>query len=129
MNNDGDPYDSMYDYTLTFQASEFPPVMKAYAGYWSVTAYLGDVIMHMIHNPIDRYKIDGKMEGLVYDDNGALTLYIQKKRATNWLPTPDPEFAGYESGAFHLVMRVYLPKDEGVQYSPPGVIKAGHADP
>lgn len=104
--------------------------MEELGGYWSVTAYLGAELAQLIHSPIDRYVINViTTEGLVYDDNGALTLYLQKKRpdtdakAANWLPSPDPEFAGYETGAFHLVTRVYLPNDR--TYFPPGVIKAG----
>ena len=80
---------------------------EQYGGFWSVTVYptLWGPRSSLVHNPIDRYAINGKTTpGLVYDANGALTLYIQKIRpdtdakAANWLPTPDPEFGGYETG-------------------------------
>ena len=108
--------------------------MEQYSGFWSITAYLGSGwdaernLGVLIHNPIDRYAINGKSTpGLVYDDDGALTLYIQKTRpdtdakAANWLPTPDPEFGGYETCEFHLVLRNYEPnKVAGPALTVPG---------
>ena len=129
-----EPLDSTkYDYTLTFLPGQFPPVMEQYGGFWSVTVYLGSPGPGtLVHNPIDRYMINGKATpGLVYDAYGALTLYIQKTRpntdaqAANWLPTPDPEFGGYETGEFHLLMRYYMPED--TDYYPPSVVEAGPA--
>ena len=86
----------------------------------------------LIHNPIDRYLINGvNTPGLVYDANGALTLYIQKTRpdtdakAANWLPTPDPEFGGYETGGFQFMLRLYMPED--LDYLPPDIVKGGPA--
>ena len=131
---DGDALDSTkYDYTLTFAPGQFPPVAEQYGGFWSVTVYLGlGGLGSLVHNPIDRYAVNGRTTpGLVYDVNGALTLYIQKTRpdtdakAANWLPTPDPEFGGYETGEFHLIMRYYEPED--MDYLPPGIVKAGPA--
>ena len=129
---DNDLLDSMkYDYTLTFSSGQFPPVAEQYGGFWSVTAYLGlgPELGTLVHNPIDRYAINGMTTpGLVYDTNGALTLYIQKTRpnteakAANWLPAPDSEFGGYETGEFHLVIRLYVPED--LYYFPPGIVKA-----
>ena len=128
---EGDPLDSTkYDYTLTFPPGQFPPVLVQYGGFWSITAYLGSG--DLVHNPIDRYVINGATTpGLVYDVNGALTLYFQKTRpdtgekAANWLPTPDPEFGGYETGDFHFMLRLYVPED--LDYFPPGIVKAGPA--
>ena len=130
---DGDSLDSVkHDYTLTFSPGQFPPVAEQYGGFWSLAVYLGVSQGSVVHNPIDRYYVDGKMTpGLVYSDNGVLTLYLQKTRpdtdakAANWLPTPDPEFGGYETGEFHLLLRVYIP--ENVDYFPPAILKAGPA--
>ena len=67
--------------------------------------------------------------GLVYDANGVLTLYIQKTRpdtnakAANWLPTPDPEFGGYETGGFQFMLRLYMSED--LDYLPPDIVKGG----
>ena len=128
---DGDPLDSTkYDYTLTFSPGQLPHVVEEYGGFWSITAYLPSGAL--IHNPIDRYLINGvNTPGLVYDTNGALTLYIQKMRpdtdakAANWLPTPDPEFGGYETGGFQFMLRLYMPED--LDYLPPDIAKGSPA--
>ena len=136
---DGHALDSTkYDYMLTFAPGQFPPVAEQYGGFWSVTVYLGPgwgpqrKLGSLVHNPIDRYAVNGRTTpGLVYDANGALTLYIQKTRpdtdakAANWLPTPDPEFGGYETGEFHLLLRAYVPED--IEYIPPAIVKIGPA--
>ena len=122
----GDLLDSTENnYTLTFPSGKFPPVKEG--GFWSVTLYRAQV-GQLVHNPIDRYSIGDRTEGLVYDDKGALTLYIQRKKPTNaanWLPSPDPEYAGYKSGVFYIVCRIYWPTDEAIRgpYMPPGVLK------
>ena len=130
---DGDLLDSTrYNYTLTISPGEFPNVVEAFGGFWSITVYLrsGLVLGSLVHNPIDRYAISSNDHGLVYDANGALTLYFQSKRpdtdekTANWLPTPDPDFGGYQSGDFHVRMRVYLSQNTSVPYYPPGITKA-----
>ena len=136
VDSDGDLLDgTKYDYTLTFSPGNFPPVVEAYGGFWSVTVYLGSGLPDkgiLVHNPIGRYVINGMITpGLVYNANGALTLYIQKTRpdtdakTANWLPTPDPEFDSFETGGFHLILRVYVPED--LDYYPPSIVKAGPA--
>ena len=127
---DGDDFDSTkHNYTLTFPAGKLPSVKDG--GFWSVTMYrLPERLF--AHNPIDRYSIGDRTEGLVFD-NGSLTLYIQKgkpdteAKAANWLPAPDPEFGGFKTGLFSLTMRIYWPTEEALSepYMPPGVIKAG----
>ncbi len=129
---DEDTFDSTkHNYTLTFPAGKFPSVKDG--GFWSVTMYrLPERLL--VHNPIDRYSIGDRTEGLVFED-GALTLYIQKEKpdteakAANWLPAPDPDFGGYKSGLFSLTMRVYWPMEEDLSlpYMPPGVVKVGVA--
>ena len=133
IDSDGDFLNSTkHDYTLTFSPGQFPHVAEQYGGFWSLAAYLGVRQGLLIHNPIIRYCIGGTTTpGLIYDDNGALTLYIQKTRpdsdamVVNWLSTPDPDFGGYETGEFHLHFRVYVP--DNVDYFPPAVVKAGPA--
>ena len=51
------------------------------------------------------------MEGYVYNDDGSLTLYLQKDSPgkaleKNWLPTPD--------GPFYATLRLYGPKEEAL---------------
>ena len=109
---DGDVLDSINNYTLTLLPDQIPPVVEEYSGFWSITVYTGpgwgphQELGSFVHNPIDRYLINGMTTGLVYDANGALTLYIQKTRpdtdakAANWLPTPDPEFGAMRQEFF-----------------------------
>lgn len=128
---DGDTLDSTkYDYTLTFPAGSLPAVKDG--GFWSITMYRMPEKL-LVHNPLDRYSIGDRTEGLVFDENGALTLYIQKGKPdtaaelANWLPAPDPNYAGYATGLFSLTARIYWPTEETLKgiYMPPGVVKAG----
>jgi hypothetical protein len=126
---DGDSFNSTkHNYTLTFSVGGLPTVKDG--GFWSITMYrLPEKLF--VHNPIDRYSIGDRTEGLVYE-NGALTLYIQKDKPdtdtklANWLPAPDPNYAGYNTGLFRLTMRIYWPTEEALKkpYLPPGVLKA-----
>ena len=52
----GDPIDrTKYDYTLTLLPGQFPPVVEAYAGFWSISAYEGSGpdLGNLIHNSAD----------------------------------------------------------------------------
>lgn len=128
---DGDVLDSVqHRYTLIFQSGTFPPVQEG--GFWSVTMYRLPQRL-LVHNPINRYSIGDRTEGLVYGDDGSLTLYIQKNKpdtdtmAANWLPAPDPTYANYESGLFCVIMRIYWPTEQDIDsvYMPPGINKVG----
>jgi hypothetical protein len=59
-----------------------------------------------VENPIHRYAIGSRTEGLKYNSDGSLDLYIQaeapRSHGSNWLPAP--------AGPFVLTMRLYLPK-------------------
>ncbi|MGN6160337.1 MAG: DUF1254 domain-containing protein [Marmoricola sp.] len=89
-------------YKITFPAGQTPPV-KAF---WSLTLYNSENFL--VANPINRYAIGDRTAGLVRNRDGSLTLYLQHLRPAsaaqraNWLPAP--------SGAFHLMLRLYLPK-------------------
>ncbi len=91
-------------YTLTFNKGNLPPVKS----FWSITMYDGKTQL-LIKNPIDRYLVNSSMMNeFVSDDNGELTIYVQKdspgkKLEANWLPAPD--------GPFYCVMRLYGPED------------------
>lgn len=115
---EGDSFDSTrYKYTLTFPAGNLPSVKDG--GFWSITMYRMPEKL-LVHNPIDRYLIGDHTEGLVFDD-GALTLYIQKEKPdsdaekANWLPAPDPDYAGYDTALFSLTVRIYWPTDEALK--------------
>ena len=111
---DGQTLDgSKHNYTLTFGASQLPPVK----GFWSLTMYDGKTQL-LIKNPIDRYLINSPMlPQLKKNKDGSLTLYIQKDspgkdKESNWLPAPD--------GPIYLVMRLYWPKTQPPSILPPG---------
>ena len=82
----GEPLDSAHRYTLHFDHDALPPVNA----FWSLTMY--DPESYLVANAIDRYAL-GDRSGLSYDDDGSLTLYIQREQPdaateANWLPTP-----------------------------------------
>jgi hypothetical protein len=97
----GRALDGSYAYTLTFAVK--PPV----DAFWSVTMYsLPDY--YLVPNPSRRYSIGDRSPGLVYGEDGSLTLVMCRRRprdrdeAANWLPTPD--------GEFRPILRMYMPR-------------------
>jgi hypothetical protein len=114
---DGNKLDcSKNRYTLTFPASQNPPV-KAF---WSVTMYDGKTQL-LIENPLNRYLINSRMlPDLKKNQDGSLTLYLQqdspgKELESNWLPAPD--------GPIYVVMRLYWPQEAALtgSWRPPTV--------
>jgi hypothetical protein len=107
---------SVANYVLRFEKGHLPPV-KAF---WSITLYQPPLIQ-MVENPIKRYSIGDRTRGLTYEEDGALTLYIQHKtpgleKESNWLPCPD--------GPFMLALRNYWPDEERFSsFIPPDVRK------
>jgi hypothetical protein len=115
---DGDELDgSKHSYVLHFNADKLPPV-KAF---WSLTMYkLPEQLL--VENEIDRYKIGDATEGLQYNADGSLDLYIQKDHPgkeleSNWLPA--------HNGKFSLQARFYWPEKDALNplYVPPAVEK------
>ena len=78
------------NYTLAFPAGNTPPVNA----FWSVTMYDGKS-QFLIKNPINRYLINSPMmPNMKKNEDGSLTLYIQKDKPgndkeANWLPAPN----------------------------------------
>ncbi|MEU5220637.1 DUF1254 domain-containing protein [Streptomyces sp. NPDC020807] len=100
---DEPPTGAGHGHVVHFPAGHLPPARF----FWSLTAYrLPD--RFLVANEIDRYSIGDRTPGLVYDDDGGLTLHLRKdrpsdpKEAANWLPVPD--------GPFSLILRVYGPE-------------------
>ncbi|KQX09774.1 hypothetical protein ASC82_28380 [Streptomyces sp. Root431] len=96
------PNAAHHAYTVRFAPGRLPPARF----FWSATMYrLPERLL--VDNEIDRYSIGDRTPGLVHDDDGGLTLYVQKdrpadpKQAANWLPAPD--------GPFTVAIRVYGP--------------------
>lgn len=107
------------EYTLHFTKEQLATTAKT--GFWSITMYGDDY--QLVSNSINRFNIRKSTKGLKYNDDGSLTLYIQRKppegHESNWLPTP-------EKGIFRLNYRVYLPDEpmrqwETVENYLPGV--------
>jgi len=116
---DGNPLNaSENNYSIAFEKNELPPV-KAF---WSLTMYDGKTQL-LIDNAIHRYLINSPMmDDFVMNEDGSLTLYIQKKSPgtsleTNWLPAPD--------GPFYCVLRLYGPEDKALKgtWTNPPLIK------
>lgn len=103
----GDALDcSKHSYVLHFDKSEIPPV-KAF---WSLSMYkLPEQLF--IENEINRYVISSATEGLKYNEDGSLDVYIQKDnpgkdKVSNWLPAHD--------GLFSLQARLYWPNPDAL---------------
>jgi hypothetical protein len=119
---EGNPFDGNAKYQLTLGTE--PPVNA----FWSVTMYdtsYDGTAGYMVKNPINRYLINSTTEDLVLDDDGGLTITMQRDKPTdpgeraNWLPTPD--------GRFYLALRMYWPKPAALDgtWSPPPVVRVG----
>jgi hypothetical protein len=98
---DGRPLSGRHRYTIRFPRGQLPPANA----FWSVTIYGKD--RYLVPNPIDRYAIGDRTEGLRRGRDGSLTIYVQHARpraaaVANWLPAP--------SGSFRLAMRIYEPR-------------------
>jgi hypothetical protein len=97
---DGQPLDGATGMSCGW--SKLPPV----DAFWSLTMY--DVPdLYLVANPIDRYSIVDRTQGLHTDADGSVTIDLQADspgpgKEANWLPTA--------AGAFRPVMRMYQPK-------------------
>lgn len=113
---DGNPLSGDCHYKINFK--EVPPV----EAFWSITMY--DMPnYYLVENEIQRYSIGSRTQGLTYNEDGSLTIYISKEPPvdkalkTNWLPSP--------TGRFRPMLRMYLPKDRitSKEYIIPGIQK------
>ncbi|MEZ5148099.1 MAG: DUF1214 domain-containing protein [Bacteroidales bacterium] len=102
---------------MHFDADQLPPA-KAF---WSMTMYKLPAQL-LIENEINRYVIGSATDGLEYNDDGSLDIYIQKEnpgkdKVSNWLPAYD--------GPFSLQSRFYWPDPDALDplYAPPAVKK------
>lgn len=103
VDKDGQFLDGQHTYQVTFNPE--PPNNA----FWSITMYnIPDFFM--IENPINRYSIGDRTDGLIYNQDGSVTLTISAEKPTdpaqlaNWLPAPKTKF--------RPILRIYLPKDE-----------------
>jgi len=108
----GNRLDGSQPLLLKFQANAMPPCHA----FWSLTAYGTD--MYLVENEINRWSISDRTPGLVYDDDGSLTIHISAARPAeiaNWLPVPN--------GPYIMGMRVYEGHDDVIecQWFPPSL--------
>lgn len=118
VDEDGQPLNGAHRYKLTF--ASLPPARA----FWSVTMYdtaYDGTAGYLVENPIDRYLVNSTTPGLVTNDDGSLTITIQReqpetaKEQANWLPAPD--------GPFYLVLRMYWPEQAALNgsWTPPPI--------
>jgi hypothetical protein len=104
-------------YVLHFAKGELPPV----SAFWSLTMY--DQNRFLVANPIDRYSVGDRTQGLKRNADGSLDIVLQasrpKRNASNWLPAP--------KGAFNLTLRLYQPKPSVLKgsWTLPTITRAG----
>ncbi|MFB7140758.1 DUF1254 domain-containing protein [Gottfriedia sp. NPDC056225] len=116
--SDGNTLSGQNQYIIHFDKNNLPPVND----FWSICIY--DSTNFFVANPINRYSIGDRTEGLKYNDDGSLDIYVQSTapagHETNWLPSP----SSTTNPGFALLLRMYTPK-ESVQnnsYIIPSVI-------
>ncbi len=108
---DGNPFDGDATYQLIL---ETPLPVNAF---WSVTMYdtsYDGTAGYLVENPINRYLINSTTEGLVIDDDGGLTITMQRGE-----PTDPHERANS--------LRMYWPKSAALDgtWTPPPVTRVG----
>jgi hypothetical protein len=109
----GKPLTGKSRYRVRFAAGQLPPV----DAFWSLILYDADFFLYK--NPLNRYSISDRTEGLLRQPEGSLDIFLQHQKvdsgASNWLPAPD--------GNFQLVLRTYQPKPEILrrEWKPPFV--------
>lgn len=102
---------------LRFEPGQLPPVDL----FWSITMYNLPQRL-LVDNPINRYSIGDRTEGLKYGADGSLEIYMQSEnpgpdKVSNWLPAP--------AGPFYFVGRFYGPRATAIdgRWSLPALIE------
>ena len=94
-------------YRIRFEKGGLPPV----SAFWSLAVY--DIrTAKLVENELRRYSLGDRTPGLVYGDDGSLTIALQadepSEPGVNWLPTPSGPLP------FIAVMRMYEPREEAL---------------
>jgi hypothetical protein len=114
----GDLLTGVSRYRLRFEKGALPPV----DAFWSLAVY--DIrTAKLAENEIQRYSLGDRTPGLVYGDDGSLTIALQAAKPSepglNWLPSPRGPLP------YIAVMRMYEPKAEALsgEYTLPRVTR------
>ncbi len=88
-----------------------PPGGVPVDAFWSLTMYTvtPEGRYFFVENPINRYSIGDRTQGLTAEPDGSLEILIQHDRPgdaqiANWLPAPE--------GPMRLALRAYLPRED-----------------
>lgn len=109
VDDQGRPLDGMHRYTLCFPPGARPQV----DAFWSLTLYRKSDCL-LVDNPIDRYSIGDRTQGLQWDADGGLRIAIQHaapsepRDRANWLPAP--------AEPFYLTLRLYQPRQAHLEF-------------
>jgi len=103
---EGKVLDGNRHWVLRFEPGKLPPVTE----FWSITMY-NLPQRFLVDNPLTRYSIGSRTEGLKLGADGSLEIYMQAdnpgpEKESNWLPAP--------KGPFFFVGRFYGPKQEAL---------------
>ncbi len=95
---DGNKLNGTNKYVLHLAKDQIPPVTV----FWNLNMFGDD--MFFVENDMKRYSIGSSTDGLKYNKDGSVDIYIQnenpgKDKQSNWLPSP--------KGSFNLTMRLY----------------------
>jgi hypothetical protein len=92
-----------------------PPNGLPVDAFWSLTIYEGtpDGRWYLIQNPMERYSIGNRTQGLVREKDGSIIIMIQPNQpegemAANWLPST-------KDAPIRLALRAYLPRKELIE--------------
>ncbi|MCM2534667.1 DUF1254 domain-containing protein [Neobacillus pocheonensis] len=103
--SNGNPLNGANKYVIHMTKEEIPQVK----GFWSISMYGAD--QFLVKNPINRFTMGDRTEGLQYNADGSLDIYIQNEaplgHESNWLPAP--------KGDFNLMLRMYIPSKETIE--------------
>jgi len=104
-------------YVLHISKKEIPAAER----FWSFTAYTPESI-ELIRNSAKKYNIASYTPGLVYGDDGSLTLWLSKVRPSE---APEANWLHVSSGRFNIMLRVYGPEGTVAKgtYVPPPIVK------
>ena len=101
LGSDGERLTGAKRYTMTFQ--KVPPYHKP--SFWALRMF-DATNSYPVPNPLNRYVLGSDSQGMKYNSDGSLTVYLQadnpgKDKEANWLPAP--------RGPFLVILGTYAP--------------------